>query len=279
MSCIYSSYSVQIKDFRGNLVPLRCGKCFTCRLLMQSDLVNRMFCAYSCYSTSAFVTFTYNDDNLRFKEGFRYPTLSKDDLHKYLDNIKHQLKNRNIEYEYFACGEYGDSFQRPHYHILFFGLDYQLFQKYFEKTWKYGTVKVLPCDSSSFRYVTKYLTKQDSRSDSEYFDLGRIPPFFKYSRGLGSKVYVRYTDEITKNGYFSFKGKKIYVNTYYFNKYSYRNQDTLLRRQLMIEDREREISCIANNFNMSKDLYKIVNAYNLEKNLTSSCIRKNSSLK
>lgn len=247
MSCSRPYYNDKILNLNGDPICIPCGSCFCCRLDLQKSLCDRMFCAFHSHECSAFVTFTYDDDHLTFKEGYINATLVKDDVHKYLDKIKHYLKN--VDFEYFLCGEYGDKFNRPHYHALFFGLDYQYHKKYFMDSWKLGSVKVLPCIPKSFKYVSKYVVKSTYYDNQHYYDLGMIPPFRKMSRGLGSRVYNQYSNDIFTKGYFIFKSRKIIVNRYYFNRLTLHSPLSRLYREQCIDDNFRRIqddSCRAN---------------------------------
>lgn len=277
MACSRPFYNPDIVDFNGDPIPIPCGSCFCCRLDIQKAAIDRMFCAWKCHSVSAFVTFTYDDEHLIFQDGFRQPTLSKDDLHKYLDNIRHLL--HKVKFEYYACGEYGDKFNRPHYHVLFFGLDYQLHKSFFEQSWKKGSVKVLPVQSGSFRYVAKYLSKPYSKeyNDIQYYDIGLIPPFRKMSRGLGVKVYLDHLDEIRDNGFFVFCGRRISVSRYYFNKLLAYNDRLVLAREKSIDDNRRRLSEDAKRFNLSDSYYRHFRVEQKEKVLQSQHLNQNSS--
>ena len=216
MLCPYPSYNPRIRYFDGSLIPIPCNTCKVCKMNLQTYYSNRIYCAYKSHDVSAFVTFTYDDSHLPFNDGYINPTLRRLDSHRYIDKIKHQLNS--ISFEYFLCGEYGDKLGRPHYHALFFGLDYQAHEKFFQDSWKLGSVKVLPVTPQSFRYVTKYVSKNTYALESNYSDYGQEKPFFMFSRGLGVKQYLLHRDEIEQNGYFVLDSKKIYINRYYFNK-------------------------------------------------------------
>lgn len=278
MACSNPHFDDNIIDSFGNKIPIPCGHCFCCRLDMQRSSIDRMHCAYFSHSCSAFVTFTYDDYHLVFNDGFRQPTLSKDDAHKYLDKIKHQLKG--IDFEYYLCGEYGDRFNRPHYHALFFGLDYQLHEKFFNDSWKAGEVKVLPCSPQAFRYVTKYITKPYSKewNDKNYYDLGMIPPFRKFSRGLGLSVYLNHLDEIDRYGFFSYHGRRIFVNRYYFNKLVSYSSRTVLNREEAIIKNNALLSESAARFGMPVNKFRFFKNEELEKSLRSKALNRSSKL-
>lgn len=62
-----------------------------------------------------FVTLTYADSNLRWKDGVSQ--LSKRDLQLWFKRIR----RAGYKCRYFAVGEYGSTTFRPHYHVLLFG--------------------------------------------------------------------------------------------------------------------------------------------------------------
>lgn len=279
MSCSRPFKHPTLVDRFGEPIKIPCGSCYSCREDLQRMAVDRMFVAWHSHDVSAFVTFTYDDAHLRFNEGFDRPTLSKQDVHRYLDNIKHRLKK--IDFEYFLAGEYGDKFGRPHYHCIFFGLDYQIHKKFFEQSWKLGSVKVLPVNASCFQYVAKYICQPYAKEyrDSNFYDLGLEPPFRKMSRGLGLSVYREHQEELDRQGYFIFHGKKITLNRYYFNKLILRTpmihvaQD---KEHFRIEKRDSEA---AKFFGMTLQEYRIEMRERRERFLRQKNLNKKSSLK
>ena len=277
MACAYPSYNPNVRSaLTGEMLPIPCCNCFNCRLDFQYQAIDRMYCAWKSHNVSAFVTFTYDDNHLIINDGFKNATLSKDDVHKYLDKIKHQL---NIPFEYYLCGEYGDKFNRPHYHAVFFGLDYQLHKSFFENSWKKGSVKVLPCNAKAFRYVSKYITSSQGSNDSEYFDYGIIPPFRKMSRGLGLTQFKLHFNELCEYGYFFLDGRKIKPNRYYFNKLITMNKDFIVLYERLIQQKNLATSKEAYKLNLSQKLYNLRKTANLESQLASKALRTSSKLK
>lgn len=277
MACVNPSYKDGVFDVLGRPSPIPCGRCMQCRISLQKKLLDRMFCAYHYYNgISAYVTFTYDDNHLVFKTGYVNPTLSKEDLHKYLDKIKHQL--RDVDYQYYVCGEYGDKFGRPHYHALFFGLDYQIYYKFFQNSWKKGSVKILPCAPDAFRYVTKYITESYSHDDSKYFDYGQIPPFHKYSRGLGSQIFNLYKNDIEKKGYFIYKSRKIFVNRYYYYKNARISNETLMYKENQLYEYDFQNEIEASKAGYNPEFFKLIQIENKENSLLSKKLREKSNL-
>lgn len=89
-----------------------CGQCLSCRINRQRVWAHRIMLEASMYGDNAFVTLTYNELNL--PEG---GTLVPRHLKLWLM----RLRKRGQRFRYYSVGEYGDTTERPHYHIALFG--------------------------------------------------------------------------------------------------------------------------------------------------------------
>ena len=214
-----------------------CGYCLNCRVDKQNQLTHRCEEELINYKCGAFVTLTYDDfhitDKLRNdKNGKLVATLSRDDLKHYMYRLRSNIKNRlpdtllsNHHFKFLAVGEYGGDgqiFDRPHIHLLFFGLDFALCKKEIEKAWQgRGMVKCLPILNGGIRYVLKYLDKQlfGDQAAKKYDENNIERPFQVHSLGLGSSLYKKQLDHINKNGTYRWKGHEVPVPPYYKNKY------------------------------------------------------------
>lgn len=154
-----------IKD--GNTLP--CGKCYECKArrvsgwsfrLMQEDMV-------SC--SSIFLTLTYANPPMT-KNGFM--SLCKRDVQLFMKRLR-KLHPKKARIRYYACGEYGTNFERPHYHLILFNADPELIQK----AWsidgvEIGTIYIGETTNASVGYTLKYMSKpgkvpKHSRDDRE----------------------------------------------------------------------------------------------------------------
>lgn len=240
-----------VLEIKGNFRFLRpCGGCLSCRvdsLLLWQARCNSEYIKYR----SAFVTFTYDNLHIPYlSKNSLYPSLSKNEFQHYTDNIYHKVKNMPFlpkgcihGYKYFACGEYGDHFGRPHYHVLFFGLDFHDFRRIFESTWKAGLIKTLPILSGGIRYVVDYMTKNLSgeRAKIEYDDLNRERPFTACSRGIGLDFFMAHRDEICDTGFIQMGIRKVPVPTYYRNLFQNYNPESIYSREKLHLDSFKEI--------------------------------------
>lgn len=207
------------------IIKRPCNECQACRidkLLLWQSRCNSEYVKYR----SAFVTFTFDENHLIYNKNTLHPTLSKELVHKYFDNIRHQVKKLPIlpksctkNYHYFAASEYGDKFKRPHTHCLFFGLDFKDCENIFNISWKNGFTKTLPILNGGIRYVIDYLTKQITGDKAvELYDNNNIErPFKQNSQGIGLDTFLAHREEIADTSCIMFGSRKVPVPTYYVN--------------------------------------------------------------
>ena len=219
-----------------------CGYCLNCRVDKQNQLVHRCEQELINYKCGAFVTLTYDDlhiiNNLNHdSSGNLQATLNRSDLRHYMYRLRSNIKNRmpnnllsNHHFKFLAVGEYGQDgqiFDRPHFHILLFGLDFAVCKKEIENAWQgRGMLKVLPILNGGIAYVLKYLDKQlfGKQAEQKYDNNNLERPFQVHSLGLGNSLYKNQCSYIkTHNGCYHWKGKDFPVPPYYKNKYYYQS--------------------------------------------------------
>ena len=155
----YNLHPDQYPD--GLLVP--CGRCLACRISKRREWSLRMLHELADYDDAMFLTLTYNDDNLP-PNG----SLVKADLQKFFKRLRKRLDVDGRKIRYFACGEYGEQTQRPHYHAIIFGLslrdeDKQLVVDSWDKmSWHVPQIKKKAfgmVEPDSIAYVAQYIDK------------------------------------------------------------------------------------------------------------------------
>ena len=99
----------------GEKVEIPCGRCTGCAADRAKDWATRMYNESTLHERNAFLTLTYNDQHLPFDNKLR-----KSDMQDFIRS----LRDRGNKLRYFACGEYGGRFHRPHYHAVIFGMDF-----------------------------------------------------------------------------------------------------------------------------------------------------------
>lgn len=209
---VFKRIKGHLKDYT---IKRPCGGCLGCRFdnLMLWTARNNFEWVRS---RSAFVTFTYDDNHLFFKDNFVYPSIDKMAIHKYIDNLRHKIK---VPFSYYGCSEYGGMFKRPHYHILFYGLDFFDNRKLFESTWKNGYIKSLPVLRGGVRYVCDYVTEHltGDLAIKEFDEQGLERPYMSNSKGLGSDLFLAHAEEIADTGNLKLGSRVVPVPVYYRN--------------------------------------------------------------
>lgn len=131
----------------GCYVP--CGQCVACRLNYGKFWSIRLMDELRYHDSACFATLTYDNEHLP-SDG----SLHKEDIQKFWKRLR---KERNVRY--FCCGEYGDTFQRCHFHAIIYGVSPQE-TELIQKHWQQGFVKLGTVTEDSCAYVCKYMTKK-----------------------------------------------------------------------------------------------------------------------
>lgn len=230
----------------NNTVP--CGRCENCRKRRISNWSFRMMQEDKVSDTSYFLTLTYDCENVPLtKNGFM--DISKRDLQLFFKRLRKQHDSNGMQrkpLKYYAVGEYGGRFKRPHYHVLLFNGELEiLIGKRLADQVKMGTIELdgkraFMCDAWSPRekpighitigqvseasvgYTMKYMSKPSviplHRNDD------RTPEFSLMSKGLGesylTKAMVKwYNADLENRQYCMIEGnKKISLPRYYKNR-------------------------------------------------------------
>lgn len=188
--------------------------------------------------------------------------------------MKRLRKAREPGLRFYGCGEYGDSTQRPHYHLLLFNTCFpdQRFYKQSEtgsalyksqelrELWPLGENIIGNVDFKSCAYVAGYVMKKvGSKGDYN----GREPEFRVMSRnpGLGKEWFDRYGADAFRHDSVVLDGREVPIPRYYDDKYLLvapmkaqkvkreRKRDMLLLNK---EDRTKERLFVREQFELKK---------------------------
>lgn len=227
-----------------------CGCCLNCRVDRRNLWSDRAKYEYCKRLTASFVTLTYDD--IRIVDIMRHDlvtdelvaTLQYDHVKRFIDRLRHRIRYENDkkrkddpdfhnilmqdDFSYIYVGEYGENgqvFDRPHFHILFFGLDFAACRKIITEEWKAGFVDVLPLLDGGINYVLKYMDKspKGEQLKLQYTDHGLQPPKQSSSKSFGSDLFTKYVnlDECMANNwtYPVGRGLRRPMPAYYRKKY------------------------------------------------------------
>ena len=123
MKCLHPIY---LKD---NIVP--CGKCYCCLLNKQNSWIFRLQQESRDHQSSLFVTLTYDDEHLSSirHDGKLYHVVDKRDIELFIKRLRNHGRTKDtigeeVKVRFFCASEYGDNGNRPHYHMILFGLNF-----------------------------------------------------------------------------------------------------------------------------------------------------------
>lgn len=217
----------------GVVTWIACGRCMRCKLKRASDWAIRIVHEASLYSDNCFITLTYDDANV--PDG---RSLVKSDFQKFMKRLrKFSVKSRGRSLRYYACGEYGDRFGRPHYHAILLDFDFgdKVFQRYssggekvyssdiLSQLWssegvKFGFSEIGSVTRYSAGYVARYCTKKITGdmaiehyrySDSEGRDRWRVPEFSLQSQSIGKPWLERFHSDVYTSDFVLVDGAKL----------------------------------------------------------------------
>lgn len=224
MNCKHPIWLASQKMF----VP--CGRCLSCRVSNARSWTIRLSAELSTTPgrLASFITLTYEKEPLCGSVCSRH-------LQLFFKRFRFSLP-KSLKIKYFCSAEYGDSFGRPHYHAIVFGVNpeywYSTAIKVFPSipgeatrmiihpTWTRGVMSVGYVNVKVMRYVSQYIIKKIGYACDVYDEAGIARPFMRCSKGLGLEWFEKSKDtQIKKNGaYMSFLGKKASVPRYYRKK-------------------------------------------------------------
>lgn len=187
------------KPFQQGLVKFGCGQCLPCRIAKRRIWTVRLMLEYFEARIATYVTLTYNDKNL---------PADKSVDKKHLQDFFKYLRRKVGKVRYYACGEYGEEGQRPHYHAIIFGA--WVSKKTCEEIWEKGFCRIGMVNEKVMAYVAGYVTKKVVWKDVKNYaegqmPQGRTPEFQLMSRrpGIGNgavKYLVQAAEELEKKG-------------------------------------------------------------------------------
>lgn len=210
---------LQTKGYK--MIP--CGKCISCRNKERYMWATRIELETKQYNHNYFITLTYNDQNLYipeyiknkktneiyYNDGSWQGSLNKKDLQQFIKSTRNYFE-RNYDLEgikFYACGEYGEIGERPHYHIILMncpdlelepiGKTGLLTNKRLEQIWHKGFITITKTNWETIAYTAGYCQKKKfgKFKDEYYGKKGQIRETNNYNR---QKVKMSQTNKTIK---------------------------------------------------------------------------------
>lgn len=213
-------------DTTGRFIILPCGQCYACRIAKSREWAARCVMESKMHKENSFITLTYSDENLPPDK-----SLQKQDFTKFMKRLR---KNSGEKIRYYACGEYGSLYQRPHYHACLFGYrpkdlvihsvrnGITLYRSpELEKAWQYrGFVTVGDVTYESAAYCARYVLKKITGVNAESYYNGRQPEYTVMSRrpGIAGEFFEKYSEDIYNKDFIVLRDKMKLKPPRYFDK-------------------------------------------------------------
>ncbi len=169
------------RPWRKGIMSYRCGRCHACNRNKIRIWVGRLMTEWNHHAATSFITLTYNDKHVPCGN-----KLQKADLQKFLKRLRKRFYPE--KFRFYAVGEYGDTTQRPHYHLILFG-SRQLEEKEIEQLWPNGFTSLRPADEKNMAYTCGYTMKKMTKQKDPRLE-GRTPEFATMSMrpGIGTQM-------------------------------------------------------------------------------------------
>lgn len=235
-------------EYGYKLIP--CGKCLACKKQEKLTWATRIELEAKQYKNNYFITLTYNENNILIPEkmydtetgeimyendGSWKGTLVKEDLQRFMNSYRKWLE-RDYNWEgikFYACGEYGEIGERPHYHIIMMNnpnLEQEIIgknskgiyhtNKRIEKIWGKGFITIEKANWDTIACCICYCQKKlyGELKIEHYGSRGQIPIFAQMSRrpGIGRAYYEEHKENIYKcDEIINSKGKSVKPPSYF----------------------------------------------------------------
>lgn len=204
-----------------------CGRCLGCREARALQWSYRIMHEAGRHPSNLFITLTYDEAHLP-PRGSLVPR----DLQLFLKRLRRAVDGETVlssdRVRFFACGEYGSTTFRPHYHLIAFDLDFadklvagkDLYQSdKLDKLWGMGACRFGTVTAQSARYVAGYSVKAFGSSYADADGVPLVAPFCRMSRrpGIGSNWLDAFGEDL-KFGYLVVEGRKSAVPRAYLRR-------------------------------------------------------------
>ncbi|UPW41118.1 replication initiator protein [Sigmofec virus UA08Rod_5492] len=210
-------------------INIPCNQCIGCRLQYSREWAIRIQKESTLYNANWFLTLTYDNENVPWIDTVNTETgeiilgnpLVPKHLTKFMKNLRdHWERHYNHKgIRFYACGEYGELNERPHYHICLMNFPIpveelvleshnmegdEIFScEKIEKIWGKGMIRLGALTWQSAAYVARYMIKKQKGPETKayYHSKGQIPEFTRMSRmpGIAREWYEEHKEEIYKN--------------------------------------------------------------------------------
>lgn len=259
-------------------ISVPCGKCPPCTAKIVSQWSFRLMQEEKVCDSCVFLTLTYDTKHVPItKKGFM--SLHKPDweyriakkgkrkgeivrsqvdchLQQFFKRLrKSQFGNKAGNIKYFAVGEYGSKYMRPHYHAIIFNAKLELLQD----AWQYGELYYgMNVSEAAVGYTLKYMSKPSKIPLHKNDD--RVKEFRLMSKGLGeayiNQKTIQYHNDHYEHMHLTLPdGKKIGMPRYYKQKI-YEEYNRIIFGKLGFQRMQEQKNALLSKYNLTIEEYE-----------------------
>lgn len=181
---------------------LPCQRCLLCTRRYRKMWSLRILHELRSYTRACCLCLTVSDDFIDSVfprlDGSVWHSLSYKPFQNFMKRLRRHLDYYDVAYDkplrFFMCGEYGDEFHRPHYHVILFGFApadcVPLVNKpglfvssLISQLWPFGVHSVSSVDAERASYIAGYVDKKLDNDRMCWVDNHVNPEFVSMSRG------------------------------------------------------------------------------------------------
>lgn len=203
------------KRFPSVYIRVPCGKCTNCKIRRTKEWSLRLAMEATQWEDIQFVTLTFSNDYVYIENrvtGELKESLMIRDIQLYIKRVRTELFRAGWHFpiKYYAVGEYGPRTNRPHYHLLVFGVPKYIGPIILNDCWKYGFTYIKDFVPQQCNYVAGYIQKKLYGDERKYLYDGVEPPFNVQSQHLGEAWFFdeKNLENTLENGFVMFQGYK-----------------------------------------------------------------------
>lgn len=259
-------------------IKLPCNNCVGCRLDRSKQWAVRLMCEAQLHEHCSFITLTLSDETLRARRPEWEPTvpyippseeehridelsrqhaskphvgtdsLVKSDVQLFMKRLRKYLSTRkpSNNVRFYAVGEYGEKYHRPHYHLALFGEDFTGDRYYWrtsesgekcyrsprlETLWTLGNSEIGDLTIASAAYIAAYVMKKvnGKKADEHYKRYNPytgetfwLTPEFalmsrggRFGRGLAHEWFTKYQNGVAIEDAVIHDGRKLKPPRYF----------------------------------------------------------------
>ena len=258
----------------GYKMEVPCSRCEICRKRLASWWSFRLMQELKVSTSAYFITLTYGSIRTGYSAPPRtragYLTLQKRHLQLFIKRLRRSHGDNGKSLKYYAVGEYGGRFKRPHYHVILFNADIEKIigqryaAQYRRKQLKLDGYFEMKCDlwsdvkekrlrghitvsddvnEKSVGYTLVYMSKPSRIPEHRNDD--REPEHGLMSKGLGASYLTKamvtwHKNKLEERMYVALKdgGKASMPRYYKLKMYSEAEREKIAERMVVVMEKE-----------------------------------------